>query len=245
MKSAIAHRLTFYALAASLGVQGLLLLLAHPVKAEEATVPAGGRSGSPAPEVTDPTRPEHTPEREPKSHEPASDPNELVMQRLQAELERLYEQQRPGRALLEGPHLLTYMREIYEPTMMVVRHQMYHWDPDHIRLELRVLEGQGRDSVSLLNGKTGAIWVEGQSSPVSAEELKARLGTYRLPSLLKLQLKISEQLRALRAQNAAEYLGTTTESDGSTCHRVLGRPSDSATGTVEFVIEDQTGACVA
>lgn len=166
-------------------------------------------------------------------------PGSMTIDVLLQHLERAREQQRAGRALLEGPHLLTYLREIYEPNTLVVRHQMYFWDAEHIRLELGVLEGQGRNSISLLNGRSGAILVDGQSSNVSAEELKARLGTYRLPSLLRLQLEIFEQLQSLQAQQAVQYVGVSTENDGTTCHRLLGRTGDPSTGTVEFVIEDQ------
>ncbi|MFM7204399.1 MAG: hypothetical protein ACKO6N_26780 [Myxococcota bacterium] len=163
----------------------------------------------------------------------------MSIDELLQHLERAKQQQRAGRALLDGPHLLTYVREIYEPNTLVVRHQMYFWDAEHIRLELGVLEGQGRDSISLLNGRSGAILVDGQSSSVSAEELKARLGTYRLPSLLRLQLEIFEQLQSLQVQHAVQYMGVSTEHDGTTCHRLLGNTGDPSTGTVEFVIEDQ------
>lgn len=101
-----------------------------------------------------------------------------------------------GGPLVAGPVVLGYTRDIKGARPLSVAHLLYYWDPDHGRLELKVLSGSGRDSVSVLD--SGKAWVrtEGEKRNVSPEELKVKLQSYRLQSLLKPHLEPHRQLLA-------------------------------------------------
>lgn len=137
---------------------------------------------------------------------------------------------------LSAGYLLSYVREIYQPGLLLVNHLLYAWDAEHMRLEIKVLEGQGKSSLSVLSAKKAAIRVDEQWTPVSAAELKARLNTYRLENLLRLQVSLMEQVKGLGSRDAWRYLGQVRDMDGVMCP-VLGIERKARGEKVWFVLE--------
>lgn len=145
-----------------------------------------------------------------------------------------------AKAFLGGPYLLSYERALFTPTPMKVHHLLYAWGPEKARLELTVLEGVGKNSVSILDGKRALLRVDGTTTAVGADELKTKLQTYRLRSLLKLQVDLLDQLKALLGGLEPAYQGTLSESDGAISH-VLGTEPRGARPPVQLWVEDKSG----
>lgn len=141
--------------------------------------------------------------------------------------------------ILGGGYLLSYVREVYAPSLLIVNHLLYAWDTEHMRLEIKVLDGQGKSSLSLLNAKKAALKVEEQWSAVNASELKARLNTYRLENLLRLHLSLGEHMKALGSRESWVYMGQVREQDGSLCP-VLGLDKQAEGNRIWFIFDPRT-----
>jgi hypothetical protein len=122
--------------------------------------------------------------------------------------------------ILRGPLLLNYTREIFGARPLVMSHLLYTWPPERARLELRVLEGPGKDSISLLTESAGWLLVEGQRVEVNRRELQSKTASYTLQSLLKVYLELPDLVATGFGAETMTYEGRQQDERGQMLHVV-------------------------
>ncbi len=142
--------------------------------------------------------------------------------------------------ILRGPLLLSYSREILTPHSLLISHLLYTWPPERARLELRVMEGTGKDSISLLSETGGWLLVDGQRVEVNRRELQAKTTGYSLQSLLKVHLEFPDQVSTNFGADKVSYEGRQLDESNKMLHLIALTSSESRPHIVKIGIDAET-----